>query len=148
MTRRRNPAWYKPFFCAGCERQHGADVFRTELKGQLYCERTYYHAAGFGPFRTPKTTLVWSSLAEWLQCANQLMQRRVSQRRNNAIAHHWDALPCSVLERCTCKTTLQEFVRLFTDSTFEQPTRGRREVLNKLQLVKTAKNLIACIEQP
>lgn len=133
-------------YCAGCERQHGADVFRTEHKGQLYCERTYYHAAGFGPYRTPKTTLVWSSLAECLKCANQLERRRVSQRRNLAIRHHWEALPCSVLERCDNRSTLEEFLRYYNVGAFEQPTRGKREVINKVPLIKVAQHLIACIE--
>lgn len=119
MTRRRNLSWYKGFYCAGCERQHGAEVFRTDYKSQLYCERTYYHAAGFGPYRTPKTTLVWSSLTDWLVCADQLVRRRFSQRRNEAITRHVQALPVAVIDRCNSFMTLINFVPCLKKGAFE-----------------------------
>lgn len=147
MTRRRNPSWYQPFFCSGCDRQHGADVLRTEYKRQLYCERTYYHAAGFGPYRTPKTTLVWSCLADWLTCANQLEKRRLSQRRNDAIKQHVLALPVAVIERCNSVLALGDLVAYLNVEAFERPTRGRREVVNETPLIETAKNRIAYIER-
>lgn len=38
---RRKAPWVRPFFCTGCQRQHGERVERVGVGPDLYCWRTY-----------------------------------------------------------------------------------------------------------
>jgi len=32
----------QPWFCDGCQKEHGRSVFKTGLNGSIYCDRQYF----------------------------------------------------------------------------------------------------------
>jgi len=39
---RTRPAWAYPWYCDGCQKEHGGTVFKTGYKGGIYCDREYF----------------------------------------------------------------------------------------------------------
>ena len=54
------PYWYRPFFCDGCQRNHGPRVERNKtLEGRMLCNRQYYKelkTRGLKPKKKQKTS--------------------------------------------------------------------------------------------
>ena len=43
---RKRASWLNSWYCDGCKREHGHQVFKNGLNGLLLCDRQYYKAKG------------------------------------------------------------------------------------------------------
>lgn len=43
---RTKPSWKKTFYCDGCKKEHGENVFRNGINGLLLCDMQYYKLKG------------------------------------------------------------------------------------------------------
>ena len=103
-----------------------------------------------GPFfQTPRTTLIWATLDQWLACARKIERRRPSALRNRQAELHIRALPVSVIYQCTCRATLTACVRLLRrgPTHFCQPPRGQRHNAPQTALIVAIANRIAQIDR-
>lgn len=99
--------------------------------------------------QTPRTRLVWRNLAEWLDAALVLEQRRASYRKNRQRILHVQALPVSLIWDERAEETLQRALDLLTSSSsgFGRPLRGQREFSPHTPLIMAIKNRMKLLER-
>jgi len=80
-------------------------------------------------YQTPGTNLSWSTLAEWLNCAQRLEARSPSLHKNNSCQRHVEELPLILIKSCSQPDILlstRELLRTGPPD-FCQPPRGGRQ---------------------
>lgn len=99
--------------------------------------------------QTPRTRLVWRNLAEWLDAAFVLEQRRASYLKNRQRLLHVQALPVSLIWDERAEETLQRALDLLTGSSsgFGRPLRGQREFSPHTPLIMAIKNRMKLLER-
>ncbi len=98
--------------------------------------------------QTPRTRLVWRNLAEWLDAAFVLEQRRASYLKNRQRLLHVQALPVSLIWDERAEETLQRALDLLTGfSGFRQPPRGQRADAAHTPLISAIKNRMKLLER-
>jgi hypothetical protein len=101
------------------------------------------------PFQTPRTTLTWSNLEEWLTCAWTIEKRRASTLHNKQAELHLRALPTSVIDQCSHRQTLKSCAGLLRDGStrFRQSPRGHRRDAPQTALIVAIANRISQIDR-
>jgi hypothetical protein len=99
--------------------------------------------------QTPRTTLTWATLEEWLACAWTIERRRPSALRNRQAELHIRALPVSMIYECTSRATLTFCDKLLRrgPTHFCQPPRGQRQNAPQTALIVAIANRIAQISR-
>lgn len=100
-------------------------------------------------FQTPRTTLTWATLEEWLDCARTIDRRRASTLRNRQAELHVRALPPGIIDQCSRRATLTACDRLLRrgPTHFCQPPRGQRRNAPQTALIVALANRIAEIDR-
>src|SRR6266581_2615073 len=100
-------------------------------------------------FQTPRTTLTWATLDEWLDCDRNIEQRRASTLRNRQAELHVRVLPVSVIYECSSRATLISCDRLLRHGPthFCQPPRSQRQDAPQTALIVAIANRIVQIDR-
>lgn len=99
-------------------------------------------------YQTPLTRLVWWNLAEWVDAAHALEDRRASSRKKQQRIVHVRALPLRMVWEEGSLETLQAALDLLTGgSGFRQPPRGQRENAPHTLLICAIKNRMKKLER-
>jgi len=79
-------------------------------------------------YRTPGTTVTWSSVTEWCLAAMKLDRRRLSQKRNRDLTTHSGCMPLSMIYAETDLEAIETAVFLLKSGPkyLCRPTRGNR----------------------
>jgi len=100
-------------------------------------------------FQTPRTTLTWATLEEWLAGAWRIERRRHSRLSKEQARLHIRALPVSVIYQSASRTTLTGCDRLLRrgGTRFSQPPRGQRRHAPQTALIVAIANRLAQIDR-
>lgn len=93
-------------------------------------------------FQTPRTTLTWSTLEEWLACARRIDGRRHSYLLHQQARLHIEALPAAIIYQCGHRQTLTDCDNLLRYGLFRQPPRGQRLAAPHTALIVAIANRI------
>ena len=91
-------------------------------------------------YQTPRTFKHWSTLAEWLDVAYGLEQRRSASLNKERRNFHVQALPLHLIDECEDAGTLTACHRFLTR---RQPCRGQREHAPHTALIVALNNRIS-----
>jgi hypothetical protein len=96
-------------------------------------------------FHTPRTLMYWSTLADWLEVASQLQQRRSGSLNKQRKQLHVESLPLRLILECDDPKLLVACRHLLSNgpSGFSQPLRGQRGGAPHTPLIVAINNRIA-----
>ena len=100
-------------------------------------------------FQTPRTTLTWATLDEWLDSAWRIERRRHSRLSNEQAQLHIRALPVSVIYQSAGRTTRAACETLLRHggTRFSQPPRGQRRHAPQTALIAAIANRLAQLDR-
>lgn len=99
-------------------------------------------------YTTPGTRLTWSDASEWVDAAQRIDGRRLSEARNRALAAHGAAMPRELIDRETHVPSLEAAIELlkYGPPGLARPSKGERanhpttpiimELMNRLAVLK------------
>ncbi len=99
-------------------------------------------------YQTPRSRLFWWNLAEWVETARILDDRRASCLKNQQCVFHVRALPLKMVWDERSLDTLQATLDLLTGgSGFRQPPRGQRADAPHTLLISAIRNRMKKLER-